>query len=382
MAELAVIIPPESTLAVFSTAQGLDPFLQQIRAELDKFKPDITSVSGRAAIASIAYKVAKARSALDKMGKELADEQKEIPKKIDAERKRMRDLLEQWQDEVRKPLTDWEEADRARIAAHEKRLVDIAALSANLDGLTSEQIKERRHQLSAIEIGDHLQEFKGKTTDLRAASLATIDRAEATAIHREAEAAELKRLRDEAAARLRRENEERIAREAAEQARKQAEAEAERQRHAAEAQARAEREAIERAAREAQEAADRKIAEEQKARLAAIRKAEQDAESARQREAELERQRKQAEADAKAAEERAAKAEKEAKAKAERELAAKQAAAAEELRKREADKAHRGKINRAAVAALIEHAGLTDEQAKAVVTAIAGKKIPAVAINY
>lgn len=387
MSELAVVIPPESTLAVFTNAGSIDPYLEQIKAEKDAFikTADISTPAGRAAITSFAYKLAKIKNQLDGIGKDLAAEQKKIPALIDKTRADVWDKIEAWQKEVRKPLTDWEDAEKARVEKLNQRIAQIIAIGGG-DGMlafdSSQAIEKRLEEINNTEIDDSWQEFKRKAQDSKAASIATLTAAYQRRKKQEDDEAELKRLRDEAAARQRRENEERIAREAAEEARRQAEAEAERQRKAAEAAAKAELEAVERAARAAQAEADRKAQEAENARLAAIRKAEQDAETARQREAALERQRKQAEADKKAAEERAAKAEKEAKAKAERELAEKQAAEAEELRKREADKAHRGKINRAAVAAFVEHAGLTDEQAKAVVTAIAGKKIPAVAINY
>jgi len=40
---------------------------------------------------------------------------KEQPKLVDAERKRMRDKLDALKDQVRKPLTDWENAEESRI---------------------------------------------------------------------------------------------------------------------------------------------------------------------------------------------------------------------------------------------------------------------------
>lgn len=117
--ELIALPEPESALAVFGKPQGLDPYLAKIKEELDSFVPDVSTKKGRDAIASIAYKVAQSKTALDNIGKDLVAELKDVPKKIDAERKRMRDLLDQWKDEVRKPLTDWEDAEEARKAAHQ-----------------------------------------------------------------------------------------------------------------------------------------------------------------------------------------------------------------------------------------------------------------------
>ncbi|HDL5089371.1 TPA: hypothetical protein PXD14_006379, partial [Pseudomonas aeruginosa] len=101
--QLVEVPAKETALQVYSAANGLDPFLAKIREEIDGFVPDVTTRKGREAIASIAYKVARSKTALDNVGKELVAELKEVPKKIDAERKRMRDLLDSWQAEVRSP---------------------------------------------------------------------------------------------------------------------------------------------------------------------------------------------------------------------------------------------------------------------------------------
>ena len=85
--QLAEVPSKETALQVYSAANGLDPFLAKIREEIDGFTPDVTTRKGREVIASIAYKVARSKTALDNVGKELVAELKEVPKKIDAERK-------------------------------------------------------------------------------------------------------------------------------------------------------------------------------------------------------------------------------------------------------------------------------------------------------
>jgi len=72
--ELALVPPKETALQVFQAANGLDPYLQQIRAEIDAFVPDVSTKKGRDAIASIAHKVARSKTALDNVGKELVAE--------------------------------------------------------------------------------------------------------------------------------------------------------------------------------------------------------------------------------------------------------------------------------------------------------------------
>ena len=84
-------------------------------------------------------------------------------------------------------------------------------------------------------------------------------------------------------------------------------------------------------------------------------------------------------------EEAAAKVEREkaAAVEAERKRLADEAAAAQaEADRRAANIAHRKRINGAALAALIEHAGVSEAAGKAVIEAIARQQIPAVSIRY
>lgn len=116
--EVAVlaVIEPQSIQAVFTTPNGLDPILQKIAAEARSFVADVNTPSGRKSIAAIAFKVAKTKTYLDGLGKELVDGLKDLPKKVDANRKSVRDFLDELKDEVRKPLTDWEQ-EQERIEA-------------------------------------------------------------------------------------------------------------------------------------------------------------------------------------------------------------------------------------------------------------------------
>lgn len=167
---------------------------------------------------------------------------------------------------------------------------------------------------------------------------------------------EIDRQREEirrAAEQAQREHEARIAREAAERAEADAAARvaaelAEAGRREAEANL-----AAERAQREQQEAERRALEAEARAEREKTEAAER-AEQARAAAIEQERQRVEA---------------------AQREQAAEQA-------RRETDVQHKRAINTAAMRALVEHAGLTDEQAKAVVVAIARGQVGNVSIRY
>ncbi|QQE90441.1 hypothetical protein [Azotobacter chroococcum] len=350
--ELAVI-PKESALEVFRASNGLDPYLAKIRAEIDAFVPDVSTRKGRDAIASIAHKVARSKTALDNVGKELVAELKEIPKKIDAERKRMRDTLDAWRDEVRAPLNEWEAAEAARVDKHEQAIEDIEEVGTTDPGqYDAEYIRQCIANVEVVEIGPHWEEFEAEAARTKDKALTSLRAALTTREKHEAEQAELERLRAEAAAREQKEREERIAREAAERAQREAEQRAQAEREAAarrEAEAKA---AAEQAKRDAELAEQRRIEAEKRAeaeRLAAAERERQAAEQARQ--AEIKRQ------------------------------AEEQARLYREAVAREADKAHKAKINRAALDAFIA-GGMPEACAKQAVTLIAQRKIPQITISY
>ena len=122
MTALALIPPKETALAVYSKPCGLDPYLDNVKDKISEFKanpPPLNTEKGRKQYSSMARKVASFKTALDAMGKELVDELKDTPKKVDTERKRIRELLDEWRDDVRKPLDAWQ-AEQDRLAAEEE----------------------------------------------------------------------------------------------------------------------------------------------------------------------------------------------------------------------------------------------------------------------
>ena len=382
--QLSILPAKEVAITVFSTPNGLDPYLAAVREEIDKFNasaPDVKTKKGQDAYRSIAYSLAGSKSKLDGFGKDLVAELKEIPKKIDDERKRVRELLSAWQEEVRKPLTDWEEAEKARKQGHQDSIDWLTNRDDGLPELSSSQIAQRIDEVETFVIGTHLEEFEADAARAKDAVLGKLRPAFIARQTHEAELAEIARFNAEKAEREQREHDEAIARAAAEKAQQEAAAAAQAERDAAarreqelKDQAAAQQLAAEQAARDAEAAANQqavqlKLAAEQAeriaaqaeaSRLAAIQQAEQDRIAAEQRQAAAVEKARQDELDRQAA------------------------AIAFELEQaaaREADKANQAKVNRAAMEAFMK-GGMTEACAKQAVTLIAQRKIPAVAITY
>ena len=110
----------ENAIAVFTgESDALELLLVQIETEALAVVADVKTNKGRAEIRSNAANVAKAKVRIDDAGKLLVADLKDLPKKVDASRKAVRDRLDALRDRVRQPLTDWE-AEQEAIEAAEK----------------------------------------------------------------------------------------------------------------------------------------------------------------------------------------------------------------------------------------------------------------------
>lgn len=360
----------EANAPAIYVAGGLQQFIDLVKGEVEGEVPDLMTRKGRERIASLAAKVSKSKTAVEKPGRDYLRRLKEMPKVVEAELRDFVTKMDTLRDETRRPLTEWEAAEDARIDRHNDAINHMKDLATELGALDAEQLQARINELSGFQLGEAWEEFEAEAARTKEASLNAVQAALVARQKYDAEQAELARLRREADERAEQDRI-RLAQEAA--------VEAERQRVAQAQQA--EREA---AARREQELIDQAAAQEGEAenqRLQLKLQAEQ-----------AERARIQAEADRVATEQRM---EQERQAAARRqEEAAEQArqderrradaAAAEILRQQEArerDKAHRASINRAALDAFVS-GGMTEECAKQAITLIAQRKIPNIAISY
>lgn len=260
------LIPLESVNAVeVFTSGGLDDLLARIRAEAVTLVPNVKTVAGRKEIASIAYKVSRSKTAIDEAGKALVADLKKQTGDIDSARKKARDTLDALRDEVRKPLTDWEE-EQARIERERAEAEERARAEAEAARLA--------------EIARMEEEIRAREEAVRAA-----------------EEAERQRAAAEQAERERVEREARLQAEAAENAKREAAAAVERaEREAREATERAAREAAE-AEQRAKDAAEKAEREKAEAVAAAERRAQGEADRAeRERQAKADAQRQEDEA--------------------------------------------------------------------------------------
>jgi hypothetical protein len=370
--------------------EHLSPILERIKAEVRATPTDISNEEGRKALKALVRKVASTKTFIEAQRVALVADEKKRLKAIDTEGLRAWNELEALQVEVRKPLTDWEAAEEARVVRNERRIEAIERMFgpyATLDAVT-----KAGAELLELSTFDYSLEFKQKFTDLSTRAMTHL-KAETARLEKEAaDKAERDRKYAEEQERIRLEREQRIADEAkakadAEakrreeaQAREAEQREAELARLAAEEKARLEREKEEAEERARKAEADRiATAEKAKAdRIEAERKAKAAADKA---EADRIAAEKKAEADRKKAAEQAEK-DRVAAIEAERKRQEDARAAEEaEKQKREDDKNNRAQKHREALATLTKF-GIDPVVAKTFVELVARKIVPHISITY
>lgn len=122
-----------SVIATFSDTSKIDPLIEKVRAEVMEHKPDLTSKKGREAIASLAHKVSKMKTGVvSKMIAPSIEDAKAIVKNVGAGKKHFEAQMDALRDEVRKPLTEWQEAEKLK---EKKRIADIQEKIAGISSI-------------------------------------------------------------------------------------------------------------------------------------------------------------------------------------------------------------------------------------------------------
>lgn len=328
-------------------------YLDQLRAAVWPDDGDIATKAGRDRIKSNAQAVRTRKAAIDRTRKEMTEAWRSKTATVNEVGKDIIASLDALIEEVRAPVTAWEDAETRRIAEADAILAELEATGTITYGTTSADVQDRLDRIRGINLNPEVLGVRiDMATDMRDQVVAVLARAVTDLKAQEEQARELERLRAQAA--LAEERRQREEQERHEAAAREAAAKAE-----AERIERAQQEAAERARREAEEVAERERQERERAAQAEI-----DAANARAAEAE-----------------RAAQAERDRISREEAERKERAEAEAEAQRQREADLAHRQQVIETAADA-ITALGLTKKLAMAVVNAISAGNVPAVRITF
>lgn len=339
--ELTIITANDVQLPV--TAQslfvdgGLDDILARIKEDALSILTDPTTEKGRKEIISTAYKVARSKTAIDKAGKDLTEQWRVQTNEVNAARKKANTFLDELQDQIRQPVTEYENRERARVREREDVIEEIRLLAQLSGPMEPVEYQARIDRIEIISRRYDFMEFATKMQTMKDGAIALLTAQKADREKAIADKARLDELERINAARTQAEREAKIAEDAARAATEAAERAAQKAKEEAEALAKAELDRVEREAaaakQQAEEAARKAQADKEAAEVAA--KTEQER-IAREAQAAIDK----AHADAQAAIEAECK-----RVEAERIAAEKKAAdeaAAEALR--QADETHRAKV--------------------------------------
>ncbi|MHA1572504.1 MAG: hypothetical protein ACTSX8_00765, partial [Alphaproteobacteria bacterium] len=171
--------------------------LGDVQAKVDEFEGSTDTKTERDEIASIAHKVARTKTAVDAVGKDMVAGAKAEIKKVDAARKTARDTFDALKAEVRAPLTEWENTQKQS----EEGLRLIVA-KGNMPGETLEAMERTRRVLRDMNARAFCPRHEEAALEARTNAIEAVDEAIAIEKTRLAEVAELEQLRKEKAERL------------------------------------------------------------------------------------------------------------------------------------------------------------------------------------
>lgn len=163
-----ITVEVSNALEIFTEHSKLNELIESVKSKVKTIVPDVYSEKGRKEIASMAYSVARTKTYLDSIGKELVYQYKELPKKIDSGRKFARDKLDLLRDEIREPLTLWEK-EQEEIRLKLKIESDhVEAIEMHNEWLNRQAEKQELERLRQLERERLIKEQAQREADERA----------------------------------------------------------------------------------------------------------------------------------------------------------------------------------------------------------------------
>ena len=192
--ELATTDIAKLTAVELFDPKTMKQVVNEITLKAKDFEADVNTPAGRKLMKSMARKVASSKTFLDGIGKDHNAKAKAQIKAFDTERKTMRDALDTLKDEVRQPLTEWEEKQAAKLAKIEAKMDDLKALceiDPEKDSFELSLQLESLHEFGLAQCAHMEMQAAELKTDGITALNAAMERAE----KREEDEAELRRLK-------------------------------------------------------------------------------------------------------------------------------------------------------------------------------------------
>jgi septal ring factor EnvC (AmiA/AmiB activator) len=146
---------------------ALNRFVELARDTVIGEVPDLSTDKGRKRVKSVAASVASAKNAVDKAGRDYLRKLKAMTKPIEAELRDFNAAMDALRDEVRKPVDDWDAAREAEKAAVQSAIDQVVAnftlpADADVDTIVGALFGLEQEPLTEEMFGKRLEEAEAK----------------------------------------------------------------------------------------------------------------------------------------------------------------------------------------------------------------------------
>ena len=166
-----------------------------IEAEVMSHACDVQTPKGREEERSLAYKVSQAKQRVVKMANASIEEARDTVKAVTGERQRLEGLFDDIRDKRKAGSVRWEVKEETRIEVHKAWIEWLRQNARSIELNESEGIEANLRRVEAFDTSD-LEEFEAEGDFVKTETLEKLNAALTLAKEREAQAEELKRLRE------------------------------------------------------------------------------------------------------------------------------------------------------------------------------------------
>jgi colicin import membrane protein len=159
---------------------------EAIDKEIAAFVPDLSTDAGRRAVRSLAFKITRTKTAVDDARRAMTEEWRRKTGEVNVTGKLVTDKLDALATKVRQPLTEWEEAEKKRVALCESIIASLNALAVVALDATAAEVEERIASVTATDVEeetfrdafDLANKAKTRTLELLGLALERLEREE------------------------------------------------------------------------------------------------------------------------------------------------------------------------------------------------------------
>lgn len=211
---------PENTISLYqdNPAEVFDPsivdkMVEQIKEQSKRYNYDMSKPADRKACRSMAASIPKLRKFFYEAGRGVVVDLESKVKAITAQRKRLEEACDEAKETIRRPLTEYEDNEKARIAQIDDRIESIKKLcslmsyvdpftggharSDDVSDVSSEQIKANLEELDVLSTGFDFQEKSEEAKVFIETTRNTLEKELALSLRREEEREKLRKFEEE-----------------------------------------------------------------------------------------------------------------------------------------------------------------------------------------